>query len=169
MRSATTILLSVLLMSLSACGSLPPNANTSFYSYAPTRIATISAEERQLQQKLQAQLEAWRGVPYRLGGMDQYGVDCSGFVYQTYRELWAIELPRTTAQQAQQGVKVSVRDLNVGDLIFFQTSSRSRHVGIYSGQGRFIHASSSEGVTESRLNSPYWSRRYWKAKRVLGD
>jgi cell wall-associated NlpC family hydrolase len=56
----------------------------------------------------------------------------------------------------------------VGDLVFFKTGLAKRHVGIYIGKGQFIHASTSRGVTRSRLNSPYWSKHYWKSVRVLG-
>lgn len=166
-RSVYFILMGLGSLLLTACGELPPEKPSS-RNYAPSAgPATQRAEAATLSRQLRAQVERWRGVPYRLGGLDRSGIDCSGFVYHTFRELLDITLPRSTRRQAQRGIQISVRELGVGDLVFFQTGSKVRHVGIYTGQGRFVHASTSEGVTESRLDNPYWSQHYWKARRIL--
>ncbi len=115
---------------------------------------------------LYAQLREWRSVPNRIGGLSKSGVDCSGFAYLTFRSYFGIELPRSTRQQAGVGSEISRSGLQPGDLVFFKTGVVQRHVGMYTGGGKFIHASTSRGVMESRLDNPYWTRNYWKSVRV---
>jgi probable lipoprotein NlpC len=111
-------------------------------------------------------LNRWRGVPHRYGGLDGEGIDCSGLVYRTYKDLYGLDLPRSTRYQSRVGQRVSADALRVGDLVFFKTGFRQRHVGIYVGNSSFIHSSLSKGVTRTSLNNPYWAKRFWKAKRV---
>lgn len=119
---------------------------------------------------LRAQAERWRGVPYRLGGSSETGVDCSAFVQITFQSRLGVEVPRTTGELAREGKKVARDELEPGDLVFFKTGYRQRHVGIYMGGKRFLHASVSRGVMTSSLNNVYWKARYWKARRIeLGD
>ncbi len=124
-------------------------------------------DERAIIQALEQQHQAWRAVPYQLGGMGRQGVDCSAFVLLTFAQQFGQRLPRTTEQQVRLGEAVDKHRLQPGDLVFFRTSPRVRHVGIYLDEGRFLHASTRVGVTISQLDSPYWQRHYWKAKRVL--
>ncbi len=123
-------------------------------------------QSQAVQQALYEQLKEWRSVPNRVGGMSKSGVDCSGFALLTFREYFGVELPRSTQQQARIGLDVSQSELQPGDLVFFRTGIYQRHVGMYTGAGKFIHASTSRGVMESRLNNPYWLRNYWKSVRV---
>lgn len=106
------------------------------------------------------------GTPYRLGGTNRRGVDCSGLVYRVYRDLYGLQLPRTTEAQVDLGYKVSADELQTADLVFFKTGWATRHVGIYIGQGRFLHASTSRGVMISSLDNPYWQRHYWTSRRL---
>ena len=116
--------------------------------------------------KLLQQFAVWEGTRYRAGGLSRKGIDCSGFVYLTYQELLGIDLPRSADQQAAQGKQVLTEELRTGDLVFFKTGRRGRHVGIYLDQGRFMHASTTRGVTISSMSDRYWSRKYWKATRL---
>jgi len=116
--------------------------------------------------RLNQQLAKWKNVKYKLGGLSKSGIDCSGFVYLTFRDEFGIGLPRTTKKQTEAGHFVKQRNLKAGDLVFFKTSWKVRHVGIYMDNGKFIHASTSRGVTISSLNNRYWKERYWKAVRV---
>ncbi len=120
-----------------------------------------------MRQNLLAHYQRWRGTPYRYGGLSRSGVDCSGFVYLTYQSAIGFTVPRTTQALAQTGERVSKSQLRVGDLIFFNTGKKTRHVGIYLGNHEFLHASTSRGVIVSKLNNPYWLSSYWKARRVL--
>ena len=94
---------------------------------------------------LNEQLRSWRGAPYRYGGMTPRGVDCSGFVVRTFRDKFALQLPRETREQAEIGTRIDKRDLLPGDLVFFKTGSGESglHVGIYDTDNQFIHASTS--------------------------
>ncbi|WJY26174.1 MULTISPECIES: C40 family peptidase [Sporosarcina] len=112
------------------------------------------------------------GTPYRYGGTTTSGIDCSAYTQLVYKKNGK-SLPRTTGQQFKQGKSVSKSNLQTGDLVFFNTSGRGiSHVGIYIGSSKFIHASTSKGVTVSSLNDPYyWKSRYVGAKRAatFGD
>jgi cell wall-associated NlpC family hydrolase len=124
------------------------------------------ANTEHIREMLYRQFDEWRKVPYRTGGLSKHGVDCSGFVYITYLSRFGIRIPRTTKLQAAAGRSVRFNDLRAGDLVFFRTGIRSRHVGIYIEKQMFIHASKSSGVMVSRLNDAYWSKKYWKAVRI---
>jgi peptidoglycan endopeptidase LytE len=108
------------------------------------------------------------GVPYRWAGTSPRGFDCSGFTQYVFRQV-DIDLPRTASDQAGSGSHVDKKDLQVGDLVFFNTYGKGiSHVGIYLGDGKFISASSSHGVTVDALDDPhYWGRRYRDARRVI--
>ncbi|RFA34373.1 NlpC/P60 family protein [Alkalilimnicola ehrlichii] len=108
----------------------------------------------------------WQGTPYLLGGLSQNGIDCSGFVLTTFRQQFGIDLPRTTQVQASLGKPVRQNDLQAGDLVFFRTGKRTQHVGIYVENRTFLHASTSQGVTLSQLDNPYWQSSFWRARRI---
>ena len=107
------------------------------------------------------------GVPYKFGGSSLRGIDCSAYVQRVFR-YFSIDLPRTAREQFKAGVKISKRELRIGDLLFFKTYARyPSHVGIYIGEGKMIHASSrSKKVTISSINDPYYVRRYIGAVRL---
>jgi len=110
---------------------------------------------------------SYRGVKYRFGGATPAGFDCSGFVMYVYNQ-YGIRLPRTADKQFEVGKPIKVKnELKPGDLVFFETYEKgASHVGIYQGDGQFIHASSSRGVTVSPLSDTYFSPRYLGARRV---
>eukprot|EP01155_Anaeramoeba_flamelloides_P013285 Anaeramoba_flamelloidesa336256_9.p1 GENE.a336256_9~~a336256_9.p1 ORF type:complete len:163 (-),score=9.63 a336256_9:155-643(-) len=108
----------------------------------------------------------WAGTPYRLGGADRAGVDCSGFIQQVFLQLDGRVLPRTTEQLARSGTRVVGNRLQPADLVFFKTGWKQRHAGIYLGNGEFMHASTSRGVMVSRLDNPYWQDAWWMARRL---
>lgn len=116
--------------------------------------------------RIQNYYSRWQGTPYRLGGTDERGLDCSAFVQNLYADVYAQNLPRTTDAQMDRGYQVLPGELEPGDLVFFKTGWKTRHVGVYVGQGQFVHASTSIGVTRSSLSNPYWQDAYWQARRV---
>lgn len=108
----------------------------------------------------------WQGVPYRLGGTNKSGIDCSAFVQIAYRDAWKLPLPRTTTSQSKIGENINYNKAKYGDLVFFRTSRTTKHVGVYLGNLRFMHASTSKGVIISRLDNPYWASKFWQFRRV---
>jgi len=111
----------------------------------------------------------WVGTPYRYGGVDERGVDCSGLVQNVLGDL-GTRVPRTTRAQRRAGRSVTPGEIRSGDLLFFRLeSSTVNHVGIALGPDRFIHASSSRGVVVDRLMDEYFARRFVEARRVHAD
>lgn len=110
------------------------------------------------------------GSPYRLGGSaPETGLDCSGFVGHVYRTMTGVQLPRDSRAIYDATASLPVDELRPGDLVFFNTLNRAySHVGIYLGENRFVHASSSRtgGVMVSNLDDRYWRARYEGARRV---
>ena len=127
---------------------------------APGRINTV------LQRAL-----ALLGTPYRWGGTSpDNGFDCSGLVGYVFRNALGIELPRVSREMAKSGQLVSDRTaLAEGDLVFFGRRGRVDHVGIYLGEGRFVHApSTGKDVMVSSLDTGYWGNKFMSARRVEG-
>lgn len=113
---------------------------------------------------------AFQGAPYRWGGVNLRGIDCSAFVQKIY-ELFDISLPRTAHEQAHVGVQIAKNKLTVGDLVFFNTKRCPLgHVGIYIGDGKFVHASSagSRVVKIDGLDEPYYNKHFATARRLKG-
>lgn len=126
----------------------PPPATTDGYSISSTALSL-------------------RGVPYRHGGGDPSGFDCSGFVQYVF-EQHGVQLPREARQQFQTGRAVDPAGLQPGDLVFFTTvAPGASHVGIVVGGDQFVHAPNSNGVVRvENLSSRYWALRFIGAKRV---
>jgi len=108
-----------------------------------------------------------RGVPYRNGGSDPSGFDCSGLVWFVFGRH-GVDVPRTVAEQSRLGERVSPSSLEPGDLVFFNTKGTgATHVGIAIGRDEFVHAPSSQGeVRVERVGSSYWSPRLVDARRI---
>ena len=108
------------------------------------------------------------GTPYRNGGADPGGFDCSGFTQYVVAQV-GVALPRTVLEQAAIGDRVDRRDLREGDLVFFAIDGRAiTHVGIAVSADRFVHAPSSRGsVREESLGVTYWQTSYAAARRVV--
>jgi len=135
----------------------------------PQKSVTINApaaELKQVQKKLLAQYQDWKGTSYELGGMSKQGVDCSGLMKLTFAQQFSIDMPRTTAGLAKKGKHIKRKQLRTGDLVFFKTGMKVRHVGIMVDNVQFFHASTSRGVMISRLDNVYWNSHYWQSRRV---
>lgn len=112
----------------------------------------------------------WLGTPYKYGGNDRNGVDCSGLMVAIYRDALNIKLPRTSRQQSEWCRRVDIKNLQPGDLLFFDTSrdrnGKVSHVGLYLGSGEMLHSSTSRGVIVSAIVDNYYSERLLACGRV---
>ena len=110
----------------------------------------------------------WIGTPYRLGGNTKKGVDCSGFAAELYEQVFNTSIGSNSRNIYSNVDKVSKNNLQPGDFVFFKIRSKNiSHVGVYIGDNKFAHASSSRGVMVSDLNDAYWKRYYYNGGRAL--
>ena len=134
------------------------------------RASQVSEESKIPQSEgssIVAKAKLFKGTPYLWGGMTDEGIDCSGLVYTVYR-LHGVTVPRDADQQFQVGQPVSKEGLLPGDPVFFGKSAGDiTHVGLYAGDGYFVHASSGRGVVVSRLFQGWYLQHYQGARRLL--
>lgn len=153
----------VVLAVLSGCGSLPAPAPAP----APEQVAAPKPSAERAEALLQVLLAL--GVDYRPGGNSPAtGFDCSGLVAHVFREAYGIRLPQNARAQSDAGAPVSLAQLQAGDLVFYNTLKRPfSHVGIYIGDGRFVHAPRSGAqVRVESIRSTYWTQRFDGARRI---
>lgn len=133
--------------------------NNSNENYTP-----LTLTERE---KVMMEIVKYLNTPYQYGGIDKEGIDCSAFTKNVFSKSLKQELPRSSSDQFASGEKIDRNSLKFGDLVFFNTSRRNYpgHVGIYIGEDLFAHASFSQGVTVSSLESAYFKSRYVGARR----
>ncbi|WP_257669504.1 C40 family peptidase [Parapedobacter tibetensis] len=118
--------------------------------------------------KLYQFIYEWIGTPYRLGGKTKKGVDCSKFAYELYEQVFNTTLGYNSRNIYTQVNPIRKDELKPGDLVFFKIRSRNiTHVGVYIGDDKFAHASSSRGVMISNLNEAYWKRYYYNGGRMF--
>jgi len=112
--------------------------------------------------------ESMLGVPYKWGGNTPRGFDCSGLVHYVYKKA-GILVPRTSAVLMRDAIPIKLHELGPGDLVFFRLPEKGiSHVGIYVGDGQFVHApSTGKVVSNSRLDNPYWRKRFILGGRVF--
>lgn len=113
-------------------------------------------------------IESFLGVPYQLGGETKAGMDCSGLVVAVYKQYAGFKLPHDTKKLHKLVKNVDKGDLSYGDLVFFSNGWLSAsHVGIYIGEGKFVHSTEDLGVIVSSLDEDYYKKRYIGARRVI--
>lgn len=130
----------------------------------------LTALPKEVRGKIVERALSYKGVPYVVGGIDARGFDCSGLVYRVYYQVTGALLPRTAVAQYLFREPIDVANLQPGDLLFFNTTGSISHVGIYEGDGRFVHAASDgprRGVIESSLEESYWAKTFVAAGRIV--
>ena len=154
---------------LAGCSSSPRYAShSSSQSQVSPMLSAVNLKDRSaVKKQLMIQFNRWKGTPYQYGGTTMRGVDCSAFVQNTFHAKLGYKIPRTTRTQIKVGQKVSKSRLKVGDIVFFKTGRKSLHNGIYLGDSKFMHASSSKGVIISTLKNSYWKRTYYASRRIV--
>lgn len=113
-------------------------------------------------------LNTWMGVKHKDGGTDKNGIDCSGFIGILFKEVYKINLPRSSGQMGEIVKRNFEKDLKEGDLVFFSFGNRQiDHVGVYLQNGVFAHVSTSKGVILSKLRDPWYYKYYVRSGPVL--
>jgi cell wall-associated NlpC family hydrolase len=155
----------------------PPLARTSKKNYpsysrhaslVDSSPVSVSSNKKERRQSIIRTAVSLIGVPYRMGGSDPSGFDCSGFSSYVYKKN-RIRIDRTASGQYRHGRKMKGKTARPGDLVFFRISGRGiSHVGIYLGKGKFVHApSTGKSVEVQSLNSGYWRSRFSGAATYL--
>ncbi len=134
--------------------------------FSNIQAAAATARNEALGQRIVEKAKTYLGTPYVWGGTSPSGFDCSGFVQYVFKEF-GIALPRIAAAQATVGIRVKKADLQLGDLVFFDTMGGISHVGIYIGNGNFIDEASTKVEIDCINNPYYWKSRYVTARNVL--
>ncbi|TQR56233.1 C40 family peptidase [Campylobacter troglodytis] len=137
---------------------------------ATSHNKTVSKlSNKNISSKLITVQKQWQKTPYRLGGVNAKGADCSGFTQTVLSQHFNTKIPRTTVMQMKGGKKISKGALKSGDLLFFQTGRgpNGLHVGIYVQNDEFIHLSTKGGVKKVSLNNSYWKPKYLGARRYI--
>ena len=162
-----------LFLSLHGCSSLAPAPRYTKSGGPGTSTAVVrelESRQRSGPNRLLRVVDGHLGIPYKWGGTTRQGMDCSAFTRAIIREAYGIELPRTSKQMFQVGKQVRTRSgLEPGDLVFFQDTYSGpgvSHVGIYLGDGRFAHASSSKGGVITPLDDVYFKKRFAGGRRI---
>lgn len=160
----------LLLIMLSSCAAKQGNYDFRALAHAAIEL-DMDIDEGDFH-KLYIEAADWIGVPYRAGGNDRRGTDCSGLVCAIYKKVYHKRLERNSDDQRTRDCsKVRKANLDEGDLVFFHNGRSKRtatHVGIYLKDGKFVHASSKLGVTVSSLEEDYWTRTWMQGGRVKG-
>jgi hypothetical protein len=173
MKANIAIVLLFISFSVGLFSCKSSKSTTSSNSYKPNKESVIDGTNSQsmsnVEKSLVNEAKSWIGTKYKFGGNDKDGVDCSGFVMAVYNNAIGLKIPRTTREQREFCKSISQDKLTPGDLVFFTGSDKSGgvgHVGMYIGNGEWIHASLSRGVTISKLQENYWVDRYVSSGRV---
>ncbi len=142
--------------------------NTGGDAVSKDQSIAISSGLAPQSQALLKEARKWLGTPYKYGGTDKNGIDCSGLVMNVYRSALAINMPRNSKAQSDYCTPTPKKDLIPGDLLFFATSGGKKvsHVGIFIGDNRMIHSSASKGVIISDINARYYTRTFAGSGRV---
>lgn len=144
----------------------PSYKDTLFYKYHAQNLGVRFdyTENKQLIEKV----SEWVGTPYRSGCNTKRGTDCSGFVTRIYKEVYGIDLSRSSRSMFHDVNRISKKEVKEGDLVFFRRGPGQPiyHVGIYLKNNKFVHSASNGGVRVSSLKEPYYSRNYYAAGRV---
>ncbi|GAB5398999.1 MAG: hypothetical protein Aureis2KO_05840 [Aureisphaera sp.] len=161
------ILISLLSLFLASCGSSRKTTETVVIGKGTTAVSSKRIS------KVVNHAQTFKGTRYKFGGTDKRGMDCSGLVYTSYKSE-NIELPRVSRDMAKKGIRIKLKEVQKGDLVFFKTNKNRNvinHVGLVvesrSGDIQFIHSTSSRGVIVSSLDEKYWKNAFVEVRRII--
>jgi probable lipoprotein NlpC len=155
------------ILSLTACTTTPEEPDSAVLKSGILRDSDRSFRDAEIEKRLRGEYRKWQGTRHRMGGNGGSGIDCSGFVQAVYKDVFGIDLPRTTRAQSKLGQPIAFEEMRAGDLVFFKPPTYPRHVGIFLSGSEFVHASKASGVTVSEIDPYYWGKYFWTARRIL--
>lgn len=160
----------------SSCGSkkmITNTSNTTNHRNKPVNLKEkyaniLDVKKKALgNEKLYRFIDNWMGVPHKIGGIDKSGIDCSAFTTLLAKEVYNQQLPRIASQMARTVKRKRAEKLREGDLVFFDFEGQKfSHVGVYLQNNKFVHASTSKGVTISNLKDPWYYKYFSRAGKV---
>jgi len=171
-RFRNRVVIVLLVALLGACSSVPPMSSTRTTRVETPPIEYFSLDNRRQSQEMVIFALGLLDTGYRFGGRNpDAGLDCSGMVSYIVEQISGRQLPHNAAQIAEQTRPIAITALQAGDLVFFNTAARKHsHMGIYMGDGKFVHAPSSRGAVRiGRLDNPYFKSRIDGARSLLAD
>lgn len=137
------------------------------YRNAIAKSESKELNDLSIKKSLKNEISQWLGTPYKYGGNDKKGVDCSGFVCAIYKEVYEQNVPRTSQSLYVACKKIKDNELKEGDLVFFNFNGKGvSHVGIYLSNNMYVHASTTKGVVLSDLKNVYTIKNYIGAGRI---
>jgi len=159
------IIFLVLSITLPVLGGCSNKDNTA--AHAPEKKISQKMSDNSIQNKILKEFRKWEGTPHKMGGNSKKGIDCSGFAHYMYNKLFNIKAPRSTKLFLKYGMQIKKDQLYSGDVVIFRPPTYPYHVGIYVGDNKFIHASTTKGVMMSDLDNRYWLKAYYMSRRVI--
>ena len=165
------IAIGLLALALSACAGARPPAHgptARGFDYDALMAAPVRPVA-EVRQRVIRTATSLLGTPYHFGGTTPAGFDCTGYIAYVFRQAAGMDLPRRSVDQVRSGEAITPVAMQPGDLVYFRIErEKSLHVGIYIGEGRFIHAPSTNGAVNTQsLGTTYWRTRFLGARRVL--
>lgn len=167
LSAAIKLVMAAVFLLANSCTTTPKQPDSPLMKSGISPTSQRPFREAEIENRLREEYKRWQGTRHRMGGNGDGGIDCSGFVKTVYRDVFEMDLPRTTLAQARLGRPITLKELRAGDLVFFKPPTYPRHVGIFLGGSDFVHASKESGVTVSRIDEYYWGKYYWTARRIL--
>lgn len=155
---------------LSKSEKISPKENSISSKNIKNKYAQIlGVKENEIENpKLYSFIDEWYGIPYKYGGHDKNGIDCSNFAANLYEHIYNKSITGSSASIFNQCKIISVKDLKEGDLLFFKIEKENiSHIGVYLQNNKFVHATTKKGVMIDDLNEPYYKKYLFKAGRVL--
>lgn len=172
MRVLRCFILPFFVLWLAGCHSKKDTAVSNTSAEAPasmmTKYATlIGVPEKELNKKLIHFIDTWYGVPYKWGGKEKNGIDCSGLVCRVYQDVYKKKIAGTAVDLEKQSSHVKESRLREGDMVFFKIESEKvSHVGLYIANNKFVHASVKRGVIINSLEDKYYKKYFYKGGRI---
>ena len=167
MRFFKFYFLLILSVAVSSCG-VKKSGTYSSPSVQKKYSQLLGVNEKEITNtKLYSFVDDWSGVPYKYGGKNKKGIDCSGFASVLYKEVFGKELSGPSASISKQCRKISINELREGDLVFFKIDSKEiSHIGVYLQNNKFVHATTKAGVMIDDLNEEYYRNYFETAGRI---